>query len=360
MKKLAQVVSVAILALLMPQLSAQNISFTEIQNKIVFGDRLGELGKGKQFTKSIPMLYTPDDIEIDTKNNFYICDKFSKKIIKYDSLLEFVFEISIPTENYNLNNSIKNNSKILDELYYHIDLETDSEGNLYALVTRQSFYYTIYKINKNGELLKDFHFDKQLINKRINGFRITNSKLYIYTFIEFNADIKEFQKNNSYVYTLKGEFLGQCDQYVEDYSGSLYKIIENGTITKYFPAIDSRILSTTELKVENKIRFNNSTKINLNFIDIDIQNKLYFINSYPFKIMVINSDGVVNDVGEENNLQEFLIDKYGILIPNVKQFLIAPNGEIYTYGFRTKSKSRDLFLKYTYDELELVFLKIRF
>ncbi|MDP3684244.1 MAG: hypothetical protein Q8S01_09960, partial [Ignavibacteria bacterium] len=73
----------------------QNYELIEVGKPIKFGDSKGELGKNLQFKHEKALGFTPDDVAIDIDNNFYICDKFSKTIIKYDSLLNYIFEIRI-------------------------------------------------------------------------------------------------------------------------------------------------------------------------------------------------------------------------------------------------------------------------
>lgn len=340
------------------QLNAQNIDIDRIQNVLKFGNSPGELGQGKQFSFGLPLIFTPDDIEIDLMNNFYICDKFSKKIFKYDSSLKFINEINIPEEKRSWNKGNRSNNKINNELYFEIDMEVDTETNLFVLVKRRSFFERLLKFDKYGKFLKEFEIQELLTNRRIDGFRIASDKIYIYTLNEFNLHLNDI-KDNVFVIDTNGEFLDRCDIYVVDYYGKVYKNKDNKIMTVYLPSVDHKVKRTNELKLDREFVYNTIDTLTLKFIDFDYKNNLYFLSSYPFSIKVIDSNGItIKDLNWEKSFQKYLIEKYAIVIPNVRQFIIAPNGDIYTYGFRTKNESRDLFIKYSYDDIELVLLRI--
>ncbi|MBU0579821.1 MAG: hypothetical protein KKA19_01475, partial [Candidatus Margulisbacteria bacterium] len=79
---------------------SQNYDLIEIKNTIKFGNGFGDLGKNLQFNAGTPLNYVPDDIEVDINNNFYICDRFSKRILKFDENLNTLYEITIYDEHF--------------------------------------------------------------------------------------------------------------------------------------------------------------------------------------------------------------------------------------------------------------------
>lgn len=363
MKSLVQLCCYIILVLGTNNALSQNISIIEINNSIEFGNRERDLGKGLQFEKASPMLYTPDDIEIDINNNFYICDRFSKRIIKYDSLLNYLYEIKIEDENFQGNFIYREGRKALVELFFQVYLETDMAGNLFVLISKQSYYYRLMKYNKSGQAVIDFNLDVLPRNMRVDGLKCSKDKLFIYSFEEFNLDTPDYHKSSTFIYNLEGNLLGRSDAYVEDYKGRKYKKGTEATailINQYLPVKDGKISHSSELIVNKSISANNPQSRNLMFIDFDSNNNLYFMEVYPFGLQIINFDSdEKKEIYWETSLQKYIKSNYKILIPNIRQFIISSGGEIYTYGFCTKNKDENLYDKFNYGELELKFLQIK-
>jgi len=365
MKTKFYLISGIILLILFRNVNAQNIELVVLKNSIKIGNNLGELGKGLQFQKAGPMLYTPDDIEIDNKNNFYICDRFSKTIYKYDSLLNLIYEKRIDDESFKGILIQVDDKKIPLELRYYVDLETDLLGNLYALMGYMGYYYRMIKYDTEGNLIDSFKLEIEPKNLRVYSTFISKDKILIATGLSniFSED-EEFRKQKTFVYDLDGKFLGRCNTYFEDFYGNIYNtntlIKGKFLVEQYLPSSDEKIKPTSELTLSNNLYFEKPENSSGELMAIDTSNNIYLIFESPFSLKIFNfNNNKVIEIIRNEGLQKFLEKKYRIQIPNSRQFLLSPTGEIYTYGFKTINNNENLWKEYNYNELELKFIKIK-
>jgi len=206
MKTKFYLISGIIFLILLRNVNAQNIELVVLQNSIKIGNNPGELGQGLQFKKAGLMNYIPDDIEIDNKNNFYICDRFSKTIYKYDSLLNFIYEKRIDDENFKGILIQVNDKKIPLELRFYVDLETDHLGNLYALMSYMDYYYRMVKYDSEGNLINSFKLEIEPNNLRVPVLFISSDKILILTRpSNFFNENEDFIKQRTFVYDLNGK-----------------------------------------------------------------------------------------------------------------------------------------------------------
>jgi len=349
---------------------AQNYELIEVGKSIKFGDKKEELGKNLQFKNEKALGFSPDDIAVDIDNNFYVCDKFSKTIIKYDSLLNYIYEIKV--EDSNLHGKLVkgfNNTRLIPvELTYNVELATDTEKNLYCLIKKDDRIHRFIKYNEKGIWINEFDIYRTLpAQLGINSFHVNNNKIFIYTSSELPPDksYTDFMQKNVFVYDLDGRFLGRGNYYFEDYNGKIY---DRNTLNKkdmlwidqYSPALDGLIKPTSELSVNKSLYTELQPNTGFNEAGIDKYNNLYIISLNPFLITVFNfNDNTVKKVSDTEPLREVIYKKHKILVPTFKSLLVSYNGDIFIYGIKSKKDYIDRYKESNDNEVELIILQIK-
>lgn len=349
---------------------AQNFELFEVGKSIKFGDKKEQLGKNLQFKNEKALGFSPDDIAVDIDNNFYVCDKFSKTIIKYDSLLNYIYEIKIEDSKLH-GESVKGFNKTHltpVELTYKVELATDTYKNLYCLIKKDDRIHRFIKYNEEGKLIKEFDVHPTLpASLAVNLFRINNNKIFIYTRIEFSLDksYTDFMQKNVFVYDLDGGFLGRCNYYLEDNDGKIY---QRNTMNKkdllwidqYSSELNNIVKPTNELSLNRSLYTELQPNTGFNEAGIDKYNNLYIISLNPFLITVFNfNDNTVKKVSDTEPLREVIYKKYKILVPTSNSLLVSYNGDIFIYGIKSKKDYSDRYKESNDNEVELSILQIK-
>ncbi len=316
--------------------------FIQSKNVISIGTKFGEIGKGLQFDNALPVEYLPDDIAIDLDGNFLICDKFSKKIIKYDKYLNPIIEIQIQDENFG--NYIKVENKYrLSSLYYDVDIEVDALQNIYVLVSNNNYFYRFLKFNSQGVLDQSFKIEESLKGIRTNLFYLFDKRIFIIT-TPANFFDDEYKKNGSvFVFDLAGDFLGRGDYFWQDNKGNIYK--KNNFKNKNKLWLDQYIndqggvdLFVSDLKFNKSLYVDLTENTALRFIGIDSLGRLYFIdkglNGVEGKIFDFNNYKVI-DINIAPDYFKQLTNRY--IFPH-NPFILSPSGDIYLLAIQTKGR----------------------
>lgn len=349
---------------------AQNIKVTEIGKPVRFGNNKGELGKNLQFERGDPRDFYPEDIAIDIYNNIYVCDRFSKTIIKYDSTLNFIHEIKVEDENFSgkLIRGSEGGRLIPLELYYTIDLETDIHGNLYCLIKffGRSFHRLI-KYNPSGTIFSDFELNVVPPNGvDISFFQITTNKLIITTKIPVvDISYSDYAKQKAFIYDTDGKFLGRSDVYFEDLNGAIYKRVTTLDkrnklwLDQYNPDSDGKIRTTDELKI-NKSLYANIPDLSFRFIGVDMNNNLFFYSFDPFVLKVLNfKENTVKEAFDQS-LREKTEEDYNMIIPTINPLRVSFNGDLFIYGIKLLNAKHITYSNYNYTDLGLSILRIKY
>jgi len=342
---------------------AQNYRFLPIKNTININKNFGSLGKGLQFEQAEPVKYLPDDIIIDKDRNFIICDKFSKKIIKYDSELNPLQEIQITDDNFGGKYIDRENKNYLVALDFNIDLEIDQENNLYVLISKRGFYYKMLKYDKTGFWNKSFDIGTQLEGIMAQSFYIHNQKIFIITSSGNPFDRQYFKKGNIFVYNTSGIFLGRGDYYLEDNTGNIYK--KNNInkknqlwIDQYSSTNNNQLFFTSSLIITKSLYANLDDNTALPFLGIDNTGKIYFItkniNEIIGKIFDFNRKKVI-DISVKKKYKEL---KNQFLIPH-NPFILSPSGEIFMVAISTGTTQNNWFKVNNFKAVKFIIFKIK-
>jgi len=349
---------------------AQDYELIEVGKSIKFGDKKAELGKNLQFKSEKALGFSPDGIAVDIDNSFYVCDKFSKTIIKYDSLMNYIYEIKIEDSNLH-GEAVKGFNKTHltpVELSYKVELATDTYKNLYCLIKKDDRIHRFIKYNEEGKLIKEFDLHTTLPAWfNANMFHINNDKIFIYTSIELPPDksYTDFMQKNVFVYDLEGGFLGRCNYFLEDDDGKIYR---RNTINKkdllwidqYSSELNNIVKPTSELSLNRSLYTELQPNTGLDKVEIDKHNNLYFISLNPLLIAVFNfNDNTVKKVSDIEPLREVIYKKYKILVPTFKSLLVSYNGNIFIYGIKSKKDYSDRYKESNDSEVELRILQIK-
>jgi hypothetical protein len=344
---------------------SQNYVLIEIKNSIKFGNNFGDLGKNLQFNNGTPLNYGPDDIEVDINNNFYICDRFSKRILKLDENLNTLFEITIYDEHFVGRKVIHNKKEVPEELSYKIDLETDYEGNLYVLIGYSNSFYNLIKYDKDGNQIENFKLEQPFPHKMWGGLKVGSNKIFVITSPHSPVNLGYINEGRVFAYSLEGKYLGRCDYYTEDQKGNIYK---QNTLNKrnliwideYAPN-NSSIVQTSSLNLETSLNSELPENVSLGYIGIDRSYNLYFVSGSPFIITIFNfSNKFVQNISfNRQEIDNYLANNYKIVLSH-NPFILSPNGQIYLYGFKVNKENPSTETKCNYQEIELSFVKLQF
>jgi hypothetical protein len=347
----------------------QNFDLKEKENKIKFGNNLGELGKNVKLKSRIPNGYVPDVIIFDLDNSIYICDKFTKNIIKYDSELNFLFEIEI-------NEELQNSKVFLDKGFSHsvklsfeCHLSLDQYENLYVLITQNEAFYSLLKYNKNGEIVENFKLSGQYPKQRAIGILISKKdRIFIKTFPYSPVDKSYDDDGLIFAYDLDGKFLGRTNYSIEDSQGSIYLL--NTTMDKknvlwidqFEPSNYEIINQTSSLELKASLQTSLPNNLSLPFIGIDDKNKLYYAGSgmeAPFLIRIFDfSKKTISEISlNRKEIEKALIDQFNTVLFH-DPFIVSPDGSLYLYGIKSKDGIINYSCKYKSDDLELNIIKL--
>lgn len=350
---------------------AQNLKVTEIGKPVRFGNNSGELGKNLQFESGDPRDFFPDDIAIDIYNNIYVCDTFSKTIIKYDSLFNFIHEIKVEDENFSgkLVPGFEGGRLIPLELHYHINLETDIQGNLYCLITYRNSFYRLIKYNPSGALFSDFELNVLPASTvGISFFQITTNKIFITTRIEYTLDksFDDYMKQNVFIYDTDGKFLGRSDLYFEDFNGAIYK--QSTTLDKrnklwidqYNSDFEGKIRKTNELNINKSLYAELPDNVSLGLIGVDKSNNLFFGRFDPFIIRIFNFNENMIKATFYQSLRKKIREDYNMIVPTLQSLRVSLNGDLFIYGIKILNDKHSTYSSCNYTDLGLSILKVKY
>lgn len=348
-------------------LLAQNYNFVKKGKDVIYEDNYGELGKERQFTLANISDYRPDDLIMDQNNNIFICDRFTKTICKYDSLLNPLLEIKINDEHFKAKTITYNKAQIPEELLYKAHLGLDRSGNLYVLLTTFEKFYKLLKYDRNGNILASFTLSRPYPMPRTLGIEVSPSdNIFITTFPYSPADIKYFDDGTVFVYDSNGKFLARTDYFIEDSKGNIYK---QNTLNKRNKLwIDqfktSHIMSVTKtssLQAESYLSANLPNNTSFHFIGIDSKDKLYFVtNDFPFliKIFDFTEKQVVELSLIKEQFEDRVYNQYNIYVP-FNPFILSHNGEIFLYGLKSMTGEKNFARKINFQTVKLDILKLQ-
>lgn len=352
---------------------SQSFELIELKGKIKFGNKPGELGKNIQSNSAIPTGFTPEDIIFDNDNNIYICDRFSKRIIKYDSELKFIFEIQMDDEHFQDRLIKYNNTLVPEATAYEVHLDTDKYRNLYVLITHGESFYRIIKYNKKGELINNFKLGEPYPMQRTIGIIISSKdRILVKTSSYSPVNSTYFQDGLIFVYDLNGKFLGRTDYSIDGSNGYIYK--RNTTadkrnmlwIDRFEPLINGNIDQTLSLKLDASLHVNLPVNTSMPFIGIDRKNKLYFAGSNPgsaplkFLIEIFDfSDNKVTEISlDRKEVENRLHNQFNTVLFH-NPFVLSPDGNIYLCGIKSNNSKINSAEKINSDDIELNILKLQ-
>lgn len=347
----------------------QNFDLKEKENKIKFGDNPGELGKNLKLISIIPTGYVPDDIIFDLDNCIYICDKFSKNIIKYDSELNFLFEIEINDVlqdsktfmNKELSHSVKSS--------FECHLSLDQYGNLYVLITQNEAFFSLLKYNKNGEPVENFKLSEPYPKQRTIGILISKrDRIFIETFPYSPVNKAYADAGLIFAYELNGKFLGRTNYSIEDSQGSIY--VPNTTVDKknvlridqFEPSNYEIVQQTSSLNLKASLRTSLPNNLSLPFIGIDDKDKLYYAGSgmeTPFLIRIFDfSKKTISEISlNRKEIEKVLNEQFNTVLFH-DPFIISPDGSLYLYGIKSKDGIINYSSKCKSHNIELNIIKL--
>lgn len=342
---------------------AQDYHVVQLNGKIKIGESFGDIGKGFQIEQTKPVSFMPDDITIDDEGNFLICDKFSKKIIKYDKELNPLEEIQINDNNFGKIIQIENKDH-LSSLYYKVDIEVDHQDNIYVLITKYGFFYRMLKYNDRGILDQSFNVEENLKGKTTNLFYLLNEKIFILTSPGNFFDSKYMENGSVFIFNFSGIFQGRGDYCYEDSKGNIYK--QNNINKKnklwidQYNSINGRnSFFISDLKYNKSLYATLDDNVALRYLGIDSSNNLIFIDKNVTgiigKIFDFNKD-IVTDIlvkGDEYRL----LTSYHIIPHN--PFILSPKGEIFIIAFSTSDQTNDWYKIRNYKDVAITFFKLK-
>ncbi|MBV6422156.1 MAG: hypothetical protein DAHOPDDO_03445 [Ignavibacteriaceae bacterium] len=337
---------VLILLIFLGNVYSQDFELKELKGKIKFGDDPGELGKNLQLKPSIPSGFVPDDIIFDAENSIYVCDKYSKRIIKYDSELNFLFEIKIDDEHFKGRLVNIDNRFIPEESLYGIHLETDKYMNLYILITQGEIFYRLMKYDKNGKVINNFKLDEPYPMERTTGILISSKNLILIRTTPYSpVNFGYFDKGLTFVYSLNGKFIGRTDYLTVDAIGYIYKRDTSNKrnalwIDQFEPLNNGNITQTASLKLNASLHTNLPENTSMPLLGIDSQNMLYYAGSGPgtpflFKIFDFKDNKITEISLDRKELESRLLNQFSTVLFH-DPFLLSPDGNIYLTGIKSK------------------------
>ncbi len=343
--------------------SAQGNNFSQLNHIIKVGNNFGEIGKGLQLDNGIPVSYLPDDIVVDNNENFFICDKFSKKIIKYDKELNPQYEIQIEDMNA-MQKYIKRNGKEYPlTLDFNIHLRIDQSNNLYALISKDGLFYKMLKYDNSGKNDPSFIIGNELEGKIANTFFIEDQKIFVLTSPPNFFDKTYMNEGNVFIYTLSGEFLGKANYYIEDSKGNIYK--QNNLNKKNKLWIDQYSSGQVKGLITNNSKVNKSLfgdlpdNTALRFLGTDKFDNLYFVDKniegITGKIFDFNKNEVKNIFVKQEIIKQYS-NQFNLVIPH-DPFILSPAGELYLITIKC-NQGNDWFKNTNYSDVSLVILKL--
>lgn len=221
------------------------------------------------------------------------------------------------------------------------------------------------KYDSEGNLINSFKLEIEPNNLRVPVLFISSDKILILTRpSNFFNENEDFIKQRTFVYDLNGKFLGRRDSYFEDFDGNIYDINTSikgkFIVEQYLPSSDGKIKPTSELTLNRSLFSEEYEYAGGGGTFIDSSNNIYSLRVYPFSIKIFNfNNNEIKQINWNEHLQKFIEKKFRIQIPNGRQFLLSPAGDIYTYGFKTIYNDENLWKDYNYSDLELKVIKIK-
>lgn len=335
----------------------------QLLGNIKYGDLDKELGKpGTLETGYFHDLIT-DDIEIDYEKNIYLCDKYTKKILKFTNDMKLIYAKKISYEQLKSTHNFTNENQNFKKVFYNVDLETDKTGNLYVLVTMGEAYLNLIKFDGNGNLISEFHLSGQLPAQRLIDFFISNTgKIFINTFPHNPQDMHHINEGLVFVYNLDGEFLGRTDYFIEDNEGHIYKRnLLNHTqfqIDSFKKNNSYQIKKTTDIESRGNLKIDYSNnQTSWRFLGVDNYDNVYFIHGK--EVVIIRKLNFKNNRINDIKIEKSKLDEMGVLFANnFNNISIAPDGDIIFCGIKRTERNKTLNDSFNIDDTSVSILKL--
>ena len=214
-------------ALLLILLSCSSLELVNFRNVKYFSMDAETLYNNKYSKNNISKdeflrYYTQNDFATDANENVYLCDRDEFTISKYDKRGNKLFTINL--ENDYLNGIIFNSfSRNSDYKWLKIDIETDSENNVYCLITKEEYFFNFIKYDENGVLQSDFSLNSGYPSDRVTKFYITSVGKILFSTTQVDlTNPKYFGLGHTFVYNKDGTFLKRAKDYVQDSENNHY------------------------------------------------------------------------------------------------------------------------------------------
>ena len=348
-----------ILTLAPSLLYAQGI---HLLGQIKYGTLEQELVKTNTFEKGSFYDLMPDDLEIDSENNIYLCDRFTKKILKFSRDMELIYTTEIDEGLLQVSHNSKDEYQKLNKSFYRVDLETDTTGNLYALVSLSELYSNLIKFDSHGELIPEFPLITQFPEQRlIDIFISSTGNIFINTFPHNLQDRRYIDDGLVFVYNLEGDFLGRADFFIEDSKGTTYRrnllIKDYLQIDAYYPNTSGKVEKSSEEMLKTNMKVDYSNQKSWHFLGVDKFDNVYFIHGKQNVIVrKFNfSENTISDIKiEEKNLTDLKI----LFANNFNNICLTPDGDIIILGIQNTTGIKSLYDTYNVDEVSVVVIKL--
>lgn len=305
----------------------------------------------------------PGDLEIDLENNIYVCDKFSRKIFKFTSELDLIYEQTIDDKFFNDAIANTNYNQFGEKILYQFDLETDILGNLYVLISATELYVNLLKYDKYGNLMENFSLDKTIPNQYLRDFFISGkNKIFINTFPFSPQDVHYINEGPVFVYDLDGNFLGRTDYFIEDKGGNVYKRNLLNPMQLQIDAYNKQngqVVKTTNLELIGSIKIDYSQDRAWHFLGVDKLDNIYFTHGQQ-NVLVRKfnfSDNTIEDV----KIEEKDLKNLGVLFANnFNNISLSPDGNIFLCGIRNSSREKSLNDRFSIDDVLLTIITLNY
>lgn len=133
--------------------------------------------------------YGPSGIAVDSKENIYVMDNYANRIKKYDNNGKFIQNINLPVSGAEI-------SRIAIDSKDHIYLLNSGQPSMYV-----NYTFFVSKIDKNGNILRNYKLSNKINNFHLYGFTIVQDVLYVSTYIQRDNDISSPGGSNLFALT---------------------------------------------------------------------------------------------------------------------------------------------------------------